>query len=157
MKKQLLALTAAWVTLWGSGTALAAKPVEWSLLGENPSGAYYADLASFQQQPRTPDIITADTRAVIKSASFIRLLNHLYKKHLPEADSARECLMTVEINGKDHTYRIDQIQVLTRKGKSLEKKNVKEAFTPIPQKTFVAALEKEIQAWDVEKGKVSKQ
>jgi sensor c-di-GMP phosphodiesterase-like protein len=157
MKKQLLALAAACVTLWGSGTALAAKPVEWSLLGENPSGAYYADLASFQQQPKTPDITTADTRAVIKSASFIRLLNHLYEKHLPAADSAKECLMTVEVNEKDHTYRIDQIQVLTRKGKSLEKKKVKEEFSPIPQKTFVAALEKEIQAWGVEKGKVSKQ
>ena len=76
-----------------------------------------------------------------------------YEKELKEADSAKECLMTVEINEKDHTYRINQIQVLTRKGKSLEKKKIKEEFSPIPPKTFVAVLEKEIQAWGMEQTK----
>ena len=61
--------------------------------------------------------------------------------------------MDVEINEADHTYRINQIQVLTRKGKSLEKKKIKEEFLPIPQRTFVAALEKEIQAWNLENKK----
>ena len=37
--------------------------------------------------------------------------------------------------------------------KSLEKKKIKEGFSPIPPKTFVAALEKEIQAWGMEKTK----
>ena len=76
-----------------------------------------------------------------------------YEKELKETDSAKECLMTVEINEKDHTYRINQIQVLTRKGKSLEKKKIKEEFGPIPPKTFVAVLEKEIQAWGMEQTK----
>ena len=35
MKKQLLALAFSCLTLWGTGEALAAKPTEWSLLGEN--------------------------------------------------------------------------------------------------------------------------
>ena len=43
--------------------------------------------------------------------------------------------------------------MLTRKGKSLEKKKIKEEFLPIPQRTFVAALEKEIQAWNLENKK----
>ena len=153
MKKQLLALVFSCFTLWSGGNALAAKPTEWSLLGENPSGAYYTDLSSFRQDSRDLSLTQASARAVLKSPSFIRLLDHLYEKELKEADSAKECLMTVEINEKDHTYRIHQIQVLTRKGKSLEKKKIKEGFSPIPPKTFVAALEKEIQAWGMEKTK----
>lgn len=153
MKKQLLALAFSCFVLWGSGDVLAAKPTDWSLLGENTSGAYYTDLASFRQEPRTPSLTQATARAVLKNPSFIRLLDHLYAKELKEDDSAKECIMDVEINQADHTYRINQIQVLTRKGKSLEKKKIKEEFLPIPQRTFVAALEKEIQAWNLENQK----
>ncbi|WP_297862686.1 hypothetical protein [uncultured Acidaminococcus sp.] len=153
MKKQLLALAFSCLTLWGTGEALAAKPTEWSLLGENTSGSYYTDLASFRRDSRNLSLTQASARAVLKNPSFIRLLDHLYEKELKEADSAKECLMTVEINEKDHTYRINQIQVLTRKGKSLEKKKIKEEFSPIPPKTFVAVLEKEIQAWGMEQTK----
>ena len=153
MKKQLLALAFSCLTLWGTGEALAAKPTEWSLLGENTPGSYYTDLASFRRDSRDLSLTQASARAVLKNPSFIRLLDHLYEKELKEADSAKECLMTVEINEKDHTYRINQIQVLTRKGKSLEKKKIKEEFGPIPPKTFVAVLEKEIQAWGMEQTK----
>ena len=153
MKKQLLALVFSCFVLWGCGDALAAKPTEWSLLGENKSGAYYTDLASFKQEPKTPSLTQATARAVLKKPSFIRLLDHLYAKKLKETDSAKECIMDVEIDEAGHTYRINQIQVLTRNGKTLEKKKIKEGFSPIPPKTFVAALEKEIQAWGMEKTK----
>ena len=92
---------------------------------------------------------------MLKNPSFIRLLDHLYAKKLKETDSAKECIMDVEIDEAGHTYRINQIQVLTRSGKTLEKKKIKENFSPIPQRTFVDALEKEIQAWKMEHKKES--
>ena len=73
MKKQLLALVFSCFVLWGCGDALAAKPTEWSLLGENKSGTYYTDLASFKQEPKTPSLTQATARAVLKNPSFIRL------------------------------------------------------------------------------------
>ena len=155
MKKQLLALVFSCFVLCGCGDALAAKPTEWSLLGENKSGTYYTDLASFKQEPKTPSLTQATARAVLKNPSFIRLLDHLYAKKLKETDSAKECIMDVEIDEAGHTYRINQIQVLTRNGKTLEKKKIKENFSPIPQRTFVDALEKEIQAWKMEHKKES--
>lgn len=148
MKKQCLVLALA--LLLSSTSLVHAKASQWSLMGENKAGSYYTDLQSFQQNKKEPGTTHASARAVFKNTSFVRLLNEQYDNKLKALDSAAECIMQVSLNLKDHSYRIDEIQLLSKKGKVLDKKKVNEAFSPIPEETFVASLAKEAAAWQVE-------
>ncbi len=148
MKKQCLAL--ALVLLLGSASVVQAKASNWSLLGENPAGSYYTDLQSFKQNTKEPGTTHAAARAVFKNASFVRLLNEQYDGKLKALDAAAECVMQVSLNLKDNTYKIEEIELRSKKGQTLDKKKVKEEFSPIPEKTFVGALAKEASAWNVE-------
>ena len=154
MKKQCLAL--ALVLLLGSASLVQAKASHWSLMGENKAGAYYTDLQSFKQNKKEPGTTHASARAVFKNTSFVRLLNEQYGSKLKALDSAAECIMQVSLNIKDHTYKVDEIQLLSKKGKVLDKKKVNEAFSPIPEETFVASLAKEAAAWQVEQAATAK-
>lgn len=148
MKKQCVALIAA--LLLSSTSLVEAKAAQWSLLGENPSGSYYTDLQSFKKNAKEPETTHAAARAVFKNTSFIRLLNEQYGGKLKALDSASECFMQVSLNLKAKTYKIDEIELRSKKGRTLDKKKVNEAFSPIPEKTFVEALANEASAWQVE-------
>ena len=150
MKKQCLALALALVL--GSTSPVQAKASQWSLLGENPSGSYYTDLQSFKQNVKEPETTQVSARAVFKNASFIRLLNEQYGSKLKTLDSVAECIMHVSLHLKAHTYNMDEIQLLSKNGKVLDKKKLKEEAVPIPENTFVEALAKEAAAWQLEHG-----
>lgn len=149
MKKQWMALCLSALVVVGAKSAAAKEKEQWSLLGGNAAGAYYADTTSFRRVDNSEEKIEVRTRAVLKDPGVIRLLNHHYGEKLGKADFARECLLTVVVDMADHTYKVEKVQLLSKQGKTLDKKEIKEDFIPIPEDTFIGILEKEVQAWDV--------
>ncbi len=129
--------------------AFAKENEQWQLLEENAAGAYYSDVTSFRRIEKKEDTIKARTRIDLKDPSFIRLLTHHFGKKLTKDDKPAACLLTVVLHLEDHTYRIENIQLLSQEGKTLEKKALKEEDKLIPKGTFLENLEKEVQAWDI--------
>ena len=85
----------------------------------------------------------------MKDQNFIRLLGETYEKKLEDNDRPGSCELIVSLNLENHTYKVDQVALLSKKGKVIEKKHLKEAFIPIPKMTFIEALSRSAQA-DVE-------
>ena len=86
------------------------------------------------------------TKAVLKDQNFIRLLGETYEKKLEDNDRPGSCELIVSLNLENHTYKVDQVALLSKKGKVIEKKHLKEAFIPIPKMTFIEALSRSAQA-----------
>ncbi len=149
MNKKILALAVLGCTLFSSQAL--AKDADWNLLGENKSGAYYVDAASLKPVGKEADLTQASTKAVFKDKAFLRILNDHFAKKLKENDTAAGCELIVTLNSVQNTYKIDQIKVVSEKGKTLESRKLQEEFSPIPARTFVAQLNQEVKAWKIQK------
>jgi hypothetical protein len=151
MKKELIILLTSVMTLC-SGSFAFARAERWSLLGENLSGQYFVDRASLDkamQKEKDGIVKNVRTKALFRNVSFIRLLNEHYDQKLGDADRAHSCELIVSLNLQNNTYKVDHVAVFSKKGKTLEKKNLKEAFIPIPPKTFMDALCQDAKAKEV--------
>lgn len=129
--------------------AFAKENEQWQLLEENAAGEYYSDVTAFRRVEKKENAIQARARIDLKDPGFIRLLTHHFGRKLTKDDKPAACLLTVVLHLEDHTYRIENIQLLSQEGKTLEKKALKEDYKPIPKGTFLENLEKEVQAWDI--------
>ena len=147
MKKELLVLLASVLTFY-TGKTVSAKET-YQPLGVNPAGEYYVEQESLEkalQKEKGGLLEQVKTKAVLKDQNFIRLLGETYEKKLEDNDRPGSCELIVSLNLENHTYKVDQVALLSKKGKVIEKKHLKEAFIPIPKMTFIEALSRSAQA-----------
>ena len=125
MKKELLVLLASVLTFY-TGKTVSAKET-YQLLGVNPAGEYYVEQESLEkalQKEKGGLLEQVKTKAVLKDQNFIRLLGETYEKKLEDNDRPGSCELIVSLNLENHTYKVDQVALLSKKGKVIEKKQL---------------------------------
>jgi hypothetical protein len=148
MKKQILGLTLSLLALCSVSRCFAKDDTSWDLVQENKAGIYYVSRESVEKtlkKPEAPQVYKVRTKAVFKDEPFIRLLNEHFGKKLKEGDSASSCELILSLNTEDDTYRVEKVELFSKKGKRLVKKSLEEEFQTIPQSTYVAVLEKKLK------------
>ncbi|MCH3951068.1 MAG: hypothetical protein LKE33_09085 [Acidaminococcus sp.] len=148
MKKQILGLTLSLLALCGASRCFAKDDTAWDLVQENKAGIYYVSRESVEKtlkKPEAPQVYKVRTKAVFKDEPFIRLLNEHFGKKLKEGDSASSCELILSLNTEDDTYRVEKVELFSKKGKRLVKKSLEEEFQTIPQSTYVSVLEKKLK------------
>ncbi|MBO5992511.1 MAG: hypothetical protein J6P76_00085 [Acidaminococcaceae bacterium] len=135
---------------WSISTSPPASEVEkeaarWSLILENDLGIYAYDMNSLGYVAAHNGKVDTNTVGVTVKTLFTdkKMLKNLQEKYagkLKGGEKARYCLLDMQYNMPERTYKVNEMRVFTDKNRIIETKINKTGFVPVPEKSFAEAM-----------------
>lgn len=121
------------------------EAARWSLILENALGIYAYDMSTLgyvADKNGTVDtrLVGATVKTLFTDKKMLKNLQEKYAGKLKGKEKVQYCLLDMQYNMPEKTYRVKEMRVFTNKNRIIETRVNKTGFIPVPERSFAEAM-----------------